>query len=68
MEESDEAAGDMSLSAAEVAQYLGVSRGSVYAWVRTSRLPLHRQSSGGVMRFRLDEIDAWLETCRARHG
>lgn len=43
----------------EVAAHLGVTRDSVYRWVESKNLPARRV--GRLLRFRLSEIDAWVE-------
>lgn len=43
----------------EVAQYLGLSRMSIYRYIKQGKIPVSRV--GGVWRFRKEKIDAWLE-------
>jgi len=47
------------MTAREVADLLGVSPETVLRWVRQGKLPAFRLP-GGAIRFRDDEIDAWL--------
>ena len=47
----------------EVAAYLHVSKGTVYRWVDTQGLVVHRV--GRLFRFRLPQIDGWV---RSRGG
>ena len=44
----------------EVAEYLSVSRDTVYRWIDKQGLPAHR--AGRAWRFRKSEIDAWVTT------
>lgn len=50
------------LTIAEVAAYLSIKQKTIYAKVEAGNIPSYR--IGGLIRFRLDEIDAWLEGCR----
>ena len=46
----------------QLANYLNVKPATLYAWAAQGKIPslkLH-----GLLRFRQDEIDQWLETCR----
>jgi excisionase family DNA binding protein len=43
----------------DVAAHLGVGRDSVYRWVENRGLPGRRV--GRLLRFKLSEIDAWVE-------
>ena len=47
------------LTARQVAELLGVSTESVLRWTRSGKLPAIRLP-GGAIRFRDDELDAWL--------
>lgn len=44
-----------------VAEYLGTTRQSVYRWIELARLPVHYVGNRPLRRFRLSEIDAWIE-------
>ena len=44
----------------EVAAHLGVGKDSVYRWVESKGLPARRV--GRLLRFRLGEVDGWVET------
>jgi uncharacterized protein len=46
------------VSAEDVASHLGVRKESVYRWIDSRGLPVHRL--GRLFRFRLSEIDAWV--------
>ena len=50
------------MRSAEVAQYLGWSRKSVYR--RVARMEMPHYKVGGILLFRRDELDAWLEQFR----
>ena len=52
------------LTVKEVAQYLGMKTSTVYAWV--PEMPHYR--IGNLIRFRKDEIDAWMQTKREGAG
>lgn len=46
----------------QLANYLNVKPATLYAWAAHGKIPslkLH-----GLLRFRQDEIDQWLESCR----
>ena len=52
----------MMLTVQELAQLLHVKAATLYAWAAQGKIPslkLH-----GLLRFRQDEIDQWLESCR----
>ncbi len=46
----------------EVAEYLSVAVGTVRNWVSARKIPVSKR--GGMVRFKRDEIDAWLEKKR----
>lgn len=47
----------------EVATHLGVTRDSVYRWMAKKDLPAHQV--GRRWRFRLSEVDQWVESGQA---
>jgi len=52
----------MLLTIQELAQLLHIKAATLYAWAAQGKIPslkLH-----GLLRFRQDEIDQWLESCR----
>ncbi len=49
---------DRWLSVEEIAQYLGISRDTVYSWVGKTNIPAHKV--GKLWKFKADEIDAWV--------
>ena len=48
------------LTVKEVAQYLGMKTSTVYAWVR--EIPHYKV--GNLIRFKREDVDAWMETKR----
>jgi excisionase family DNA binding protein len=46
--------------------YLRIKEKTIYAKVEAGEIPHYR--IGRLIRFRLDEIDAWLETCKNQKG
>jgi len=51
---------DRWLSVEEIAEYLGVSKDTVYSWVTTKKMPAHRV--GRLWKFKKDAVDAWVES------
>ena len=49
---------DRWLSVEEIAEYLGVSKNTMYSWVSTKGMPGHRV--GRFWKFTRDEVDAWV--------
>lgn len=47
------------VSVEEVASHLGVAKASVYRWIEGKGLPAHRV--GRLWKFRLSEVDRWIE-------
>jgi len=54
------------LSVDEIAEYVGVSRDTIYAWLGDRRMPGHR--AGHKWRFQRDEVDEWLRSGGASGG
>ena len=54
------------LTARELAELLGLSAGTILDWHEAGRIPSFRLGArkGGPVRFRLSEIEAWLEEGR----
>ena len=42
----------------EIAEYLGVSRDTVYAWIAGREMPAHRV--GRFWKFKREEVDGWV--------
>lgn len=47
------------LNANEAAEFLGLSKSTIYSWVASKRLPFHRL--GRALRFRKAELESWLD-------
>jgi len=54
---------DRWLSVGEIAEYLGISKDTVYAWVAAKRFPGHR--IGRLWKFKRSEVDYWVRQGRA---
>ncbi|EAG7074003.1 helix-turn-helix domain-containing protein [Listeria monocytogenes] len=54
------------MSAQEVADYLGVSRPTIYKWANYAKLP-SKQINGRVRLFNRSQVDEWVKTKGARH-
>ena len=52
----------MLLTVQELAQQLHVKAATLYAWAAQGKIPSLKLN--GLLRFRQDEIDQWLESCR----
>ena len=46
------------LSVAEIAEYLGVKRDTVYKWIERKGMPAHKV--GRLWKFKQSEVDAWV--------
>jgi nitrogen PTS system EIIA component len=53
---------DRLLSARELADYLGFQAGTIVDWAEAGTVPAFKL--GGRLRFRLSEVEAWLESQR----
>ena len=49
---------DRWLSVEEIAEYLGVSKDTIYAWRAKKGMPAHRV--GRFWKFKVQEVDAWV--------
>lgn len=54
------------LTARELGDLLGFQAGTIVDWAEAGKVPAFR--IGGRLRFRLSEVEAWLETKRAGAG
>lgn len=55
-----QAMSDRWLSVEEIAEYLGVSKDTVYAWISKRNMPAHR--IGRLWKFKAGEIDDWVRS------
>ncbi len=46
------------LSVEEIAQYLGVSKETIYRWLEKGMIPAHRM--GKLWKFKPSEVDDWI--------
>ncbi len=44
----------------EIAEYLGVSKDTVYGWINVKNMPAHRV--GRLWKFKKDDIDSWVKS------
>lgn len=51
---------DRWLSVEEIAEYLGVSKDTVYAWISKRNMPAHR--IGRLWKFQAAEVDDWVRS------
>lgn len=51
---------DRWLSVEEIAEYLGISKDTVYAWISKKGMPAHRV--GRFWKFQRIEVDAWVKS------
>jgi excisionase family DNA binding protein len=49
----------------QISQYLNIKEKTIYYKVESGEIPYYR--IGGLIRFKKDEIDAWLEACRSKN-
>ena len=54
------------LSVEDIAEHLGVSRDSVYAWIAAKDMPAHRV--GRLWKFQSSEVDVWVRSGGATDG
>jgi len=50
---------DRWLSVNEICKYLGVGKDTVYKWIDKQGMPAHRM--GRLWKFKVDQVDAWVE-------
>lgn len=46
------------LSADDIAEHLGVTKDTVYAWITDKRMPAHKV--GRLWKFQTSEVDEWV--------
>jgi excisionase family DNA binding protein len=51
---------DRWLSVEEIAEYLGVSKDTVYAWISKRNMPSHR--IGRLWKFKSEDVDGWVRS------
>lgn len=51
---------DRWLSVDEIAEYLGVSKDTVYSWITGKGMPAHRM--GRLWKFKRQQVDNWVES------
>lgn len=51
---------DSYISVEQIAEYLGVSRDTVYTWITGKGMPAHRL--GRLWKFKKAEVDAWVKS------
>ena len=51
---------DSYLSVGQIAEYLGVSRDTVYTWITAKEMPAHRL--GRLWKFKKKEVDGWVKS------
>ncbi|MGO9569671.1 MAG: helix-turn-helix domain-containing protein [Desulfomonilaceae bacterium] len=51
---------DRWLSVDEIAEYLGISKDTVYSWITVKSMPAHRM--GRLWKFKRNQVDAWVES------
>ena len=54
---------DRWLSVEEVAQYLGINKGTLYKWITRKSIPAHK--AGRLWKFKKDEVDEWVKASSA---
>lgn len=47
------------VSVNEVTKHLGIARDTVYRWIESKALPAHKV--GRLWKFKLSQVDAWIE-------
>jgi excisionase family DNA binding protein len=51
---------DRWLSVEEIAQYLGVSKDTIYVWINERQMPAHR--IGRLWKLKSKEVDKWVRS------
>lgn len=55
---------DRYISLKETADYLNISKETLYLWVKTNKIPAYKL--GRFWKFRVSEIDRWMENEKKR--
>lgn len=55
---AEQVTGDRWLSVQEVATHLGVSRETIYSWIKAKEMPAHR--IGRHWKFKKRDVDEWV--------
>lgn len=51
---------DRWLSVQEIAQYLGISKETVYRWLESKKIPAHK--IGKQWKFQIPEVNSWIKS------
>jgi len=51
------------MSVEEIADYLGVSKDTIYGWISKREMPAHKV--GRLWKFKSDEVDSWVRVGQA---
>ena len=51
------------LSVDEIAEHLGVSRDTIYNWIKGKSMPAHK--IGKLWKFKVSEVDEWAKSGKA---
>ena len=51
---------DSYLCVEQIAEYLGVSKDTVYTWIASKGMPAHRL--GRLWKFKKEEVDGWVKS------
>lgn len=54
---------DRWLSVQEIAQYLGISKETVYRWLDSKKIPAHK--IGKQWKFKISQVDDWVTSGQA---
>lgn len=54
------------VSVEEIAEYLGISKDTVYAWIAKKDMPAHKV--GRLWKFKTEEVDDWVRSGNASDG
>lgn len=59
---------DRLLTRAEVERLVGLRRSAIYSLMRAGKFPLPLKISGNAVRWRLSEIEAWIDALPRARG